>query len=173
MAAEPNDGHRALVDLERLLPRFMIVTQNVDGLHVRAGSQNVLEIHGSIIEARCMACGADCPPLTVSPDATVPARCSCGGLVRPSVVWFGEMLDEDLLEKARLATLECDVFLSVGTGADVYPAASLPLLALDQGAYVLEVNPAETAVSQIVHEVIRGTAANVLPEIVRLAQPVI
>jgi NAD-dependent deacetylase len=171
LVAEPHAGHYALAELERIVPRFTLVTQNVDGMHTRAGNRNVVEIHGSLLSHRCVSCGRSCPPLNVEPTAQEPARCECGGLVRPSVIWFGEMLDADLMERATNAATDCDVFISVGTGAEVYPAASLPLVAADNGAYVVEVNPVKTVISDRVDESIRGRAGTVLPALVgRLAE---
>lgn len=163
LRVEPHAGHHALVDLERLVPKFTLITQNVDGLHARAGNRNVLEIHGSLLKNRCVSCGDESPPLDVSPDAPEPARCECGGLIRPSVVWYGELLDPEVMREATAAAEDCDVFLSVGTGAEVHPAASLPLVAADAGAYVVEVNPRKTMISDRVDEAIRGPAGAVLP----------
>ena len=165
LAAEPHAGHFALAELEKIVPEFTLITQNVDGLHERAGSKNIIRIHGSLLDFVCATCGENCASLGVSPEQEKPASCSCGGLVRPTVVWFGEMLDASLLEQASRAASECDVFLSIGTAAEVYPAAALPLIAADNAAFVLEINPRKTAISSGVSEVIRGTAGNVLPEI--------
>lgn len=165
LAAEPHAGLFALAEIEKITPAFTLVTQNVDGLHGRAGSSDVIGIHGNILGSVCASCQQKCAPLDVSPDAVEPALCTCGGLVRPTVVWFGEMLDPSLLERASKAAAECDVFLSVGTGAEVQPAAALPLIAADHGAYVLEINPRPTAISSMVSEVVRGRAGDVLPAI--------
>ncbi len=164
--AEPNDGHRALADLEAHVSSLTIITQNVDDLHNRAGSSRVIELHGNITHNYCMDCEHAAEADTV--DAAIqdgePARCpECNGLIRPDVVWFGERLPPDALEQADAATSDADVFLSVGTSAVVYPAAQLPLDARAHGAYVAEVNPDVTGITEEVDEAIRGPAGEVLP----------
>ncbi|PSQ69923.1 MAG: NAD-dependent protein deacylase [Bacteroidetes bacterium QH_1_64_81] len=167
--AEPNAGHRALADLEAHGSDVAVVTQNVDDLHHRAGSSTVIELHGNITHNYCMDCERAAAPDTV--DAAIqegdPARCpECGGLVRPDVVWFGEMLPPDAMERADAATYRADVFLSVGTSAVVYPAARLPVAAQEQDAYVAEINPDTTGITDNVDESIRGPAGEVLPDLV-------
>ena len=167
--AEPNAGHRALADLEAHGSDVAVVTQNVDDLHHRAGSSTVIELHGNITHNYCMDCERAAAPDTV--DAAIqegtPARCpECGGLIRPDVVWFGEMLPPDAMERADAATHRADVFLSVGTSAVVYPAARLPVAAQEQDAYVAEINPDTTGVTDNVDESIRGSAGEVLPDLV-------
>ena len=167
--AEPNAGHRALADLEAHGSDVAVVTQNVDDLHHRAGSSTVIELHGNITHNYCMDCERAAAPDTV--DAAIqegtPARCpECGGLIRPDVVWFGEMLPPDAMERADAATHRADVFLSVGTSAVVYPAARLPMAAQEQDAYVAEINPDTTGVTDDVDESIRGPAGEVLPDLV-------
>lgn len=167
--AEPNAGHRALADLEAHGSDVAVVTQNVDDLHHRAGSSTVIELHGNITHNYCMDCERAAAPDTV--DAAIqegtPARCpECGGLIRPDVVWFGEMLPPDAMEQADAATHRADVFLSVGTSAVVYPAARLPVAAQEQDAYVAEINPDTTGITDNVDESIRGPAGEVLPDLV-------
>ena len=167
--AEPNAGHRALADLEAHGSDVAVVTQNVDDLHHRAGSSTVIELHGNITHNYCMDCERAAAPDTV--DAAIqegtPARCpDCGGLIRPDVVWFGEMLPPDAMERADAATHRADVFLSVGTSAVVYPAARLPVAAQEQDAYVAEINPDTTGITDNVDESIRGPAGEVLPDLV-------
>ena len=167
--AEPNAGHRALADLEAHGSDVAVVTQNVDDLHHRAGSGTVIELHGNITHNYCMDCERAAAPDTV--DAAIqegtPARCpECGGLIRPNVVWFGEMLPPDAMERADAATHRADVFLSVGTSAVVYPAARLPVAAQEQDAYVAEINPDTTGITDNVDESIRGPAGEVLPDLV-------
>jgi NAD-dependent deacetylase len=167
--AEPNAGHRALADLETHVPSVAVVTQNVDDLHNRAGSSTVIELHGNITHNYCMDCERDAAPAIV--DAAIqegePARCpECDGLIRPDVVWFGEMLPPDAMERADAATERADVFLSVGTSAVVYPAARFPVAAQERGAYVAEINPDTTGVTDDVDESIRGPAGVVLPALV-------
>lgn len=167
LTVEPNAGHRALVELEeRLGDGFVLITQNVDGLHDRAGSHRVLKLHGDIWEVRCIECGRrsrdERAPL---PD--VPPRCECGGLLRPGVVWFGEALPEGVFERAMEQALNCDLLLVVGTSAQVYPAAGLVPLALRHGADVIEVNLEETPQSSHVTLSLRGKAGEILPGILR------
>jgi NAD-dependent deacetylase len=167
--AEPNAGHRALVELEAHVGAVTTITQNVDDLHNRAGSSDVIELHGNITHNYCMDCETDVSPDRVD-DAIEngePATCpECGGLVRPDVVWFGEMLPPDAMDRASQVTTDCDVFLSVGTSTVVYPAARLPMLAKEAGAYVVEVNPDRTPISEQVDEYLGGPAGEVLPGIV-------
>ena len=161
---EPNPGHRALAELERLVPDFAVITQNVDGLHQRAGSRRVIELHGNIMRSRCMNCGKVYTELQFE-SGEVP-RCSCGGLIRPDVVWFGEMLPQDNLEQAYHYARTASVFLTVGTSALVQPAASLPLEAKAYGAYVVEINPETTPITHAVDEHISGKAGEILPKLV-------
>jgi len=142
--AEPNEGHRIIADMEREFEDFWLITQNVDGLHQRAGSEKVIELHGSIWKLRCTSCSHEEMNYDV-PLASLPPLCGkCGSLLRPGVVWFGESLPRDAIERAVGVSSEADVFLVVGTSAKVYPAAQLPLIAKSKGAKVIEVNPEET-----------------------------
>ena len=167
--AVPNEGHRALADLEAHVGALTVITQNVDDLHNRAGSRRVIELHGNMTHNYCMDCerAADAETVDASIQEGTPARCpDCDGLIRPDVVWFGEMLPPDAMEEAAAATRTADVFLSIGTSAVVYPAAQLPLDACEQGAYVAEVNPDTTGITDGVDESIRGPAGTVLPALV-------
>jgi NAD-dependent deacetylase len=164
--AEPNPGHLALVAMERAVPDFSLITQNVDGLHARAGSRDPIELHGNIGRIRCFDCAR---PATGFADGERVPRCvACGGMLRPDVVWFGELLPEVAMARARDAALSADVFLSVGTSNLVEPAASLPWLAGRQGATVLVVNTSaegQRTGRHILH--LLGSAARVLPALVR------
>jgi NAD-dependent deacetylase len=162
---QPNAGHRALVTLEARSPRFTLITQNVDGLHERAGSRNVLRIHGSIWHTRCTRCGQEVEDLRV-PMPELPPLCGCGGMLRPGVVWFGEGLPSDVWDNAQQAVEESDLLLVVGTSAVVYPAASLVPLAARAGANVVEVNPDETVVSRSVTHSLRGPSGEILPQLI-------
>lgn len=164
-AAEPNAGHRALVRLERQAPRFALVTQNVDGLHERAGSRRVIRLHGDIWSVRCLGCGQSRREERV-PLPELPPHCACGGLLRPDVVWFGEALPAGAWAEAEQAVRASEVLLVVGTSAVVYPAASLIPLARTAGARVIEVNPEVTAFSSLVDSSLRGTAGEILPQLV-------
>jgi NAD-dependent deacetylase len=158
---EPNEGHRALAELERLVPRFTLATQNVDGLHRRAGSRNVLELHGDISRTICSR-----ERVAVDPQGLVgePPVCpGCGAYLRPDVVWFGEALPVEAFETAQEEARESYLFLSVGTSSLVQPAASLPQAALSVGATVVEVNPEPTPLTSQADYALRGPAGDVLP----------
>jgi NAD-dependent deacetylase len=158
--ARPNPAHQALAELERrLLERggeFLLVTQNVDGLHARAGSRNLVELHGNILRARCEACGHRFPlPEAFTPPPSCPR---CGHRARPDVVWFGEFLPEGAWERAVRAFSEADVALVIGTSAEVEPAASLGRIAYASGAYLVEVNPEPTPLTSLAHLSLRQGA---------------
>ena len=165
--AEPNPAHRALAELEGMVPELTLVTQNVDGLHQRAGSRSVVELHGNILRSKCSWEGVIVEP--GDHDESVPPLCpGCGAYLRPDVVWFGEMLPAAAMEAASEAARGCDVFLSVGTSSLVYPAAALPYEALENGATVVEVNPSETPLTGDADHALRGMAGEVMPELLRL-----
>ncbi len=159
----PNPAHTALVRMEELVNDFTLVTQNIDNLHIRAGSKNVLELHGNIERSYCIDCGAAALSVEISPEKKAPRCSSCGGLIRPDVVWFGEMLPEGVFEAASKAAGRCELFLTVGTSAVVYPAAGLPLAARNHGAYVVEINTERTEISHMINESLPGKAGEVLP----------
>ena len=160
---QPNPGHIALVRMEEFFTHFGVITQNIDNLHRRAGSRTVYELHGNIERNYCMECGKPATNKEVLRQGGVPRCGSCGGVVRPDVVWFGEMLPEDEWDHAVRAAESSDVFLSIGTSAVVYPAASLPLLAKDHGAYLVEVNPEPTPLTDRADEFLQGPAGVILP----------
>jgi len=164
--AEPNPGHLALAWQERRGRPLVVITQNVDDLHRRAGSTQVVELHGAIARTICLAkCGfREDDPARLPPGE--PPRCpNCGDWLRPGVVWFGEMLDPEQLDAAEAAATACDVMLVVGTSGMVYPAAGLPLAARQAGATVVIVNPAPSEIDDFAHQVLRGTAAATLPRL--------
>jgi NAD-dependent deacetylase len=164
--AKPNLAHYALVTLEKRAPEFTLISQNVDGLHARAGSRNLLEIHGTLWRTRCVAC-RDVRENREVPLASLPPRCGpCGGLLRPDVVWFGEPLPYERLKNALRAIEACDLMIVVGTSAVVQPAASLGRTALEHGASVIEVNTDPTPLSDRATRVLRGKAGEVLPKLV-------
>ncbi len=167
--AQPNAGHRAIAELETLVPRVTVVTQNVDGLHQAAGSSHVLELHGNLQRTVCSVCRALVPAEEWAPPGPegVPRCPHCGGLLRPDVVWFGELLPASVWEAARQAMQQADVVLVVGTSGLVYPAASLPLQAAEKGAVLIEINPEVSALSQRMDYIWRGPAGEVLPWLVR------
>lgn len=163
-AALPNPGHLAIVKLASHARKLTIVTQNVDGLHVRAGSGDVLELHGNLREARCASCQRHLP-WSESPETPVCSR--CGGILRPSVVMFEEMLDETVLGAAREAAAKCDLLISVGTSNLVWPARELPEVARDAGAWVFIVNTdlwGQPTGERVLH--LQGRAGDVLPALV-------
>lgn len=163
--ARPNPGHAAIATLERALGRFRLVTQNIDGLHQRAGSVDPIELHGSIWRARCTR-ERIIVDLSECPLASLPPVCGrCGAILRPDVVWFGEPLPHGPFEAAQDAAAFCGAMLVVGTSAQVMPAASLPLVAKQNGAFVVEVNTEPTAISALVDATIVGPAGGVLPEL--------
>ncbi len=162
---KPNPGHNALASLERAKPGFLLITQNVDGLHRQAGSLNLRELHGSIWRLRCLVCGNTREDRTV-PLALPPHCADCGGMLRPDVVWFGEALDAAVLDESFAAAASCEVMLVVGTSALVQPAASLAWQAKHNNAWVVEINPADTPFSSEADAVIRALSGQALPELV-------
>jgi NAD-dependent deacetylase len=167
---EPNAGHRALVSMERLFPRVTVITQNIDNLHRRAGSSVVHELHGNIERNYCMKCGTAYANEAVLAAPGVPLCNACGGTIRPDVVWFGEMLPEDEWERALRAAHSADLFFSIGTSSVVYPAASLPLTAKMQGAYLVEINPERTPLTGQADEFLQGMAGDILPAVYTCAE---
>jgi len=165
-AAQPNPAHLAIAELERRKPRFTLITQNVDGLHQRAGSRNILLLHGDIWTVRCVACGRERRDERV-PLPEIPPRCECGGLLRPGVVWFGEMLPPGIWERAEESVRAAEVVIVAGTSAVVYPAAGLVPLAKASGARVIECNMEETPFSAELDRSLRGRAGELLPELIR------
>jgi len=169
----PNPGHFALAEMEGFVGDFTLLTQNVDNLHQRAGSSDVVELHGNIHHRFCMDCGQDAVEIDGSERSVVPRCVSCGGLLRPGVVWFGEMLPGEQLRRASDAAARCQLFLSIGTSGEVYPAAQLPSLAREHGAYVVEINPRSSSIAHRMHECIEGVSGIVVPamlEIMRRAR---
>jgi NAD-dependent deacetylase len=163
-SVQPNAGHRALAEFERRVPKFALVTQNVDGLHLRAGSKHVLRIHGDIWTLRCTACGSTWENLE-SPLPVRPPLCSCGAMARPGVVWFGESLPEDVWQQATDAVRTSDLVFVVGTSSVVYPAAGLIPLAKSNGARVVEINVEDTPMTGLVDVSWKSPAAVALPEL--------
>jgi NAD-dependent deacetylase len=167
----PNPGHYALAEMEQLFPHFAVITQNIDNLHGRAGSKTVYELHGNIERNYCMKCGAPYANeeiLCGGSERLLSFLCrKCSGLIRPDVVWFGEMLPEDEWDRSIRAAEGADIFLSIGTSGVVYPAASIPLVAKQHGAYVVEINPESTPLTGSADEFIRGLSGDVLPALYR------
>jgi NAD-dependent deacetylase len=176
--SEPNPAHLAIVDLEHTYPSFTLITQNTDGLHQRAGSGGIVELHGNIWRARCTR--ERCPSyqalcdLPETPLREIPPVCGkCGALLRPDVVWYGEPLPMEAYERSHEIASRCDAMLVVGTSAVVHPAASLPLVAKHNGAFVVEVNTAYTPISALVDATLIGRAGDILPQVSSRVQELI
>jgi NAD-dependent deacetylase len=165
--ASPNAGHLAIAGLETLLPQVTVVTQNIDGLHQAAGSTDVIELHGSIRRYRCLqGKHSGFSPADFADQPERPPRCpTCGDLLRPEVVWFGEMLPRTALERAFDLSMTCDALLAVGTSGEVQPAASLPVYALQHGAVVIDVNPNEDGIAEVADIYLQGPGGVVLPRL--------
>jgi len=163
LSAKPNAGHLALAEMEQHVPEFLLVTQNVDGLHQRAGSRQMVELHGNIHRFRCFENNCAGEHFEIENG-----RCrACGGYLRPAVVWFGEMLPLDAIETAVEAAENCDVFFSIGTSSVVYPAADLWRRAKNNGAIVLEINKDPTPLTPLADYSFLGPAGEILPALVR------
>lgn len=167
---QPNPGHYALVELENRLGEkdFALITQNVDGLHRAAGSRKLHELHGNLRTIRCSRCDFQ-EDRGTSPQADLPSCEKCGHLLRPGVVWFGEMLPQEALEAGQEAARTCDCFLVIGTSAVVWPAAGLIPLARSHGAHIIEINLEETEASSLVDVSLFGPSGRILPQLVRLS----
>lgn len=161
---DPNPGHFALAELELLVPRVTLVTQNVDGLHQRAGSTGVIEFHGNLFQDRCV----DENRVLEGTEEGEPPQCpSCGAHVRPGVVWFGEAIPEDALAESFAAAEDCDLFMSIGTSSEVFPAAGLVELARERGVTTVEINPKPTIFEAMFDFVIAGQSGEILPELIK------
>ncbi len=178
LQAQPNPAHLAIAALEKLVPTLTVVTQNVDDLHERAGSTDVIHLHGSLHNPRCFACGRPHPmgqEIPREPEGgrrLKPPVCgNCGGSIRPGVVWFGESLPEQELSRAYSAAKQCDVMLVVGTSGLVQPAARLPVDAKKAGATVIQINPSKTDLDWDCTWSLHGQAGVVLPKLIGMAFP--
>ncbi len=163
---KPNAGHYALAEMETLIPDFNLITQNIDNLHRRGGSKNITELHGNIERNYCIKCRKQFTDVDVTVKTVL--KCDCGGLIRPDVVWFGEMLPYNALKFAEECARSSQVFFTIGTSAEVYPAALLPLIAKQFDAYVVEINTKATVISMDVDEVIEGKSGEVLKELIEI-----
>ncbi|MDP2370317.1 SIR2 family NAD-dependent protein deacylase [Rhodoferax sp.] len=180
LRAQPNPAHLAIAALARQVPTLTVVTQNVDDLHERAGSVDVIHLHGSLHTPRCANCGASYalePGIPPEPEGgrRLPPPCcrQCGGAVRPGVVWFGEDLPARELHQAFGAAKACDLLFCIGTSGMVHPAAQIPVLARQAGAAVVQVNPMQTALDSVATWSLQGAAGQVLPKLLRAAFPVV
>ena len=162
-AAQPNQGHKAIAELEEYVD-VVVLTQNIDGLHQKAGSTQVLELHGSIIKIKCSVC--EFREEVISEFSEIPPLCSRGNVLRPDVVWFGESLRQDVWQKAIIAASECDLMIIAGTSLVVSPANTLPIHAKQNDAILIEINPEKTEMSSEMDFTIRSTSAFVLPKFI-------
>jgi len=167
-AAKPNSGHKAIAELEKYA-QVAVLTQNIDGLHQKAGSTEVLELHGSIIKIKCSVC--DYKEEILTEFSEIPPICKCGNILRPDVVWFGESLPQDVWQKAMILASQCDLMIIVGTSLVVSPANTLPMYAKQSDAILIEINPENTEMSYDMDLSIRNTGANSLPKLVSLFKP--
>ena len=165
LAAKPNAGHVTIADLEKY-KQVRVLTQNIDGLHQRAGSSKVFELHGSIITVKCTVC--DFKEKIAASFSELPPRCKCGNMLRPDVVWFGEALPQDVWSEAMMQANSCNIMFVVGTSLAVSPANMLPVYAKQNGATIVEVNPEETPMSKNMDLSIRSQSAKALPELLSL-----
>ncbi len=165
--AKPNPAHYSLAHLEKKFDEFLLLTQNVDNLHKRAGSQNVLELHGNIFRARCLSCGTIIDhKIRQEEKADNQPKCNCGGLLRPDVVWFGEQIPQDIWQQSLEFLSNADVAIVSGTSGIVWPAAAIPEIAKRSGVRTIEINLEPTPISDIVDVSILGKAGEILPQVV-------
>ncbi|TAK54494.1 MAG: NAD-dependent deacylase [Bacteroidetes bacterium] len=163
---QPNAGHYAIAAMEKIFKQVSVVTQNIDNLHRRAGTTTVFELHGNIERNYCIGCGKPYPNEKILQSDSIPRCESCKGLIRPDVVWFGEMLPQDEWNASIHAAEFADVMFVVGTSAVVYPAASIPQVAKRAGAYMVEINIEPTELTRFADETLLGKAGEILPKIV-------
>jgi NAD-dependent deacetylase len=159
---EPNPGHHIVAEVQQKKPGTLVVTQNIDGMHQRAGATDVAELHGSLWRVRCDS------ENIVREDNSLPMnprQCSCGEYWRPDIVWFEDHLDHRVVRRAREALDECDLLVSIGTSAVVYPAAELPRIAVQRGVVTVEINLEDTPLSHLYKHRLRGKASEVLAEL--------
>ena len=168
---DPNPAHFVLAGWEKRFEDFTLVTQNVDGLHARAGSEKLIEIHGNINRLRCMKCEKRFQIEAADESNQLTSCDECSKILRPDVVLFGEMLPDGAFEKAAFKAETCEVFFVIGTSALVYPAASLPVFAKQNGAYLVEVNPEPTSLTEVCDEFLQGKAGEILPQIEKTVWP--
>lgn len=163
--AKPNEGHKALAEMEKIGYLHSVITQNVDGLHQKAGSKNVIEIHGNFREAKCLKCGR-IYDISYALKQKIP-KCECGGLLKPNAIFFGEPIPRDAFIKSLSMIEKCDAMLVVGTSAMVYPAAGLPAMAKQNGAKIIEINKEASMISNIADYSLYGKAGEILPRLVK------
>jgi len=164
-SSKPNLGHKAIAELEKFV-KVVVLTQNIDGLHQRAGSKEVLELHGSIVTIRCTNCDFKGQILTEFTE--IPPLCKCGNILRPNVVWFGEFLPQDVWQQAIIHASRCDLMIVVGTSLVVSPANTLPIYAKENNATIIEINPENTMMSSYMDFSIKSTSVKALPELISI-----
>lgn len=163
--AQPNPAHEVVYKMETYFSDFLLITQNVDGLHRRAGNQKILEIHGNIFTARCTSCSNQ---FSLGNEALkeIPLKCErCGSLTRPHIVWFGESYDTDLLDRCYSFLASCDVLFVIGTSGQVSVPVYMAQYSVSKGAYCIEVNPEESTVSHFANQLLKGKAGDILPKL--------
>jgi len=164
--AKPNDGHKGLAKLEARDKLKTIITQNIDGLHQAAGNTDVIEYHGTFAWQRCMNCNKKYETRKVD-ISQIPPRCACGGILRPDIIFYGEMIPAEALRRSRQAATDCDLMLVVGTSAEAQPAARIPVIAKDHGAKIVEINPERTPLTNEISDyLLMGGAGEVMNRIV-------
>ena len=149
---------------------FFIITQNVDGLHRKAGSKNVIEIHGNIMRSKCITCNSIYEDIPIEERILNLPRCRCGSLLRPDVVWFGEIIPEDLLKRSYEMLSKCELLFVIGTSGYVYPVASFPSIAKENNSFLVEINTERTVISDIMNETLLGKSGKILPEIIKIIE---
>lgn len=167
---EPNPGHLAIAEFEKYFDKVTVVTQNIDGLHARAGSNEIFEVHGNIERNYCVECKTFYDSPEIKESETTPKCEKCGGLIRPDVVWFGEALPMDIFSAGERAAEQSDICFIVGTSAVVYPAAYIPISAKQSGSYLVEVNVDKTEISSSVDLSLQGKSGEILPEIMKIVK---
>jgi len=163
--SKPNQGHKAIAELEKYA-EVVVLTQNIDGLHQKAGSTKVLELHGSIVKIKCSVCSFK--DEVTEEFSEIPPLCKCGNLLRPDVVWFGESLPQNVWQNAMVFASQCDLMVIVGTSLVVSPANTLPIYAKQNNSILIEINPENTEISSQMDLVVRNSSAIVLPEFVSM-----
>lgn len=163
--AEPNPGHKAIAAIEKEISNVRVFTQNVDGLHVRAGSKSLIELHGNIFTGRCVSCSKLLPNLSYPLDKNPPICQSCGGILRPHIVWFGESYDGQVLDNAMTYMRNSDLILIIGTSGQVTVPVYLAQEAIRSGAYSIEINPEESTLTESVNLSLRGKSGEILSQV--------
>ncbi len=168
--ARPNAGHIGLAELEKLGILQTVITQNVDGLHQMAGNSDVIEFHGTFAWQRCMECNQSIETSQVD-MTTIPPQCACGGILRPDAVFFGEMIPAEELMRSQKASANCDIMIVIGTSAMVEPAASMPFVAKNNNAVIIEINPEPTQLTTRISDLsLMGSAGSIMPRLVKAVQ---